>query len=377
MSDYALAALSPADRLEKRMTERVPAQESPAAKEGRTESSSVAAGWHGGPFEEQAEMENNFVTRDELKQFGRDIQSGSTSVIAAAVQAAQAAQTAAITKAAEAATASATNDAISNLEKKWANERREVQDKLSEHDTRLACAERTAQDQAKQIEKLQADFRKVLRDVETVSSDLPPLYVPDPSYDREVDATILRVRARAAVQKGGLQASLAELSGHAALDVKFWTLDGPALGQNFVLRFSGTPELAARRAGRLRDALKTPSGTWRRLVARPAVEGGEEVEYSVDEDKSKKTIALEKATRKLKNEAKALDPDTDYFARKRDHTLFAPGWVPIAKVESPAPGELNVRINSASALARALQDKGIERNFYKATSDPATAASWL
>ena len=96
----------------------------------------------------------------------------------------------------------------------------------------------------------------------------------------------------------------------------------------------------------------------------------------MDLDKSPAMILQEKATKRLRAICAEKNTGAQFFARKRDSTLFS-NWVPLARVVSSAPHRVEVLWNGASPLARELQAAGIHEIVQKAFRDPVDAAQWL
>ena len=228
-----------------------------------------------------------------------------------------------------------------------------------------------------QLAKYQKNLDEAMAKIDLASSADSPLARLSDDYKRDTDRTIVRLRAGALVRKCDMGDALAVLASAAGMAKEHFNLEGGVLSKFFVVKMAGTPSIAAGRVGKLLGTLRLPDGAWR-VLELPLPDGSANTPFYMDEDKSKHTIALERAIKKLRKVALQLDPTKDFVARRSDATLFQmPGWIPIAMVESPAPSELVVRFNGAASAARALQDLGLEAKFHAETADPAAQAQWI
>ena len=246
------------------------------------------------------------------------------------------------------------NSFTAQWQKQWSEDKREIQEQMSQQSSRLARHDRAIEDQKRQIEQLQAQMAQVLGDITNMGGTVPQKKVLADDFDRETDKGIVRVRVSALAKLSDVQAVFDKHVVDAGLRTDMDKIDGADTDRNFIMRFNGQEKVAASRVGKTLAALRSQSGSWKQLsVETPG--SATPVPLYLDEDKSRKTIQLERNVRKLKKAATQVLPGTDFVARCSDATLFQmPGWVPVAKLEAPAHNETILRFNGAAPEARAL-----------------------
>ena len=125
--------------------------------------------------------------------------------------------------------------------------------------------------------------------------DLPPHAVSfDPEFTRETD---IKLNCALAVCKTLVEESLNDALVAAA--EKDWKIEGLAVGQRFVVQFTGAGGLAARRAAKLMRSMCFHSGHFARCFV--AVEGpGKSTEIHLSCDKAPKTIILKTHVKQMR-----------------------------------------------------------------------------
>ena len=227
-------------------------------------------------------------------------------------------------------------------------------------------------------QRLQTDLTQTVRQIQHdlgaaqhASRPTAPISL---EYVREIDTTILKLRAMVPVAKDAVSQGLAPLARSAGIQDNEWQVQGDAISKTFKVSFSGNPLFAARKASKFHRAQRDAEGAWQPLHV--LVPGEPEARVFLDFDKSPATIALERASKKLRT---VIEESTDIpiILRRRDHTVFTKQWEPVAKLVSEAPGDVRIQWCLASALATQLRQDGLEEKFSAATADPGDAAQWV
>ena len=151
---------------------------------------------------------------------------------------------------------------------------RVVGERIDESGQNVATLSANVAVQAQQLEKQEELTKSLLDRVKHLEEELVTVRQPEPSYvpgsedwGRDVDLTIPRARAGKEFKPESLRTALAPLVLRAKLPENAFEIQGPALGKAFVLASSGTPELAARHAGKLHAAQRGANGDWQALHA--------------------------------------------------------------------------------------------------------------
>ena len=83
--------------------------------------------------------------------------------------------------------------------------------------------------------------------------------IRDSDFARATNPAVIQIHVRAMVSRASLQAVLSDWILESVKDTEF-AVHGPALGKRFVAKFSGEAGLAARRARKVFDSLKSDAG---------------------------------------------------------------------------------------------------------------------
>ncbi|CAK0890860.1 unnamed protein product, partial [Prorocentrum cordatum] len=181
----------------------------------------------------------------------------------------------------------------------------------------------------------------------------PPV-VPNPEWDREVDLSILTVRASSAVAKNAVAAALAPWLTEANVPLGDGVeLHGDDVAKSFTLAFQGPMEATrTSRRSQAQQQLRLPNGAWRAF--RVDV-GTESVPIHVSADKNKKMVATEIACKKLQRGL--TDRGIRTFLDKDNGQLLAK-WEPLVRV-LPLPAS---RTPKVEWNLPALADAGLSRD---------------
>ena len=96
-------------------------------------------------------------------------------------------------------------------------------------------------------------MRAAIAEAEIVT---PPTVLPNNSWNRPPDASILRVNCSLAIAADAVEKALASLLEDAAVDADAVEHRGLALGRSFSLHFRGAGGLAAKRAAKVHSLLR-------------------------------------------------------------------------------------------------------------------------
>ena len=150
------------------------------------------------------------------------------------------------------------------------------------------------------------------------------------------------------------------------------SLDGPLVSKNFAIRFKGAPGLAARRARKFYQLLRTEGG-WRELTAKTPDDLP--VKVYIDEDKNRRQRKIEAGARKLQRILRTSFPDLAISHRKRDATVTI-NLVPVARVRAPSPNDYTIEWNLQLVQDKNINRESMEAQFKEDTADAQDSIVW-
>ena len=220
--------------------------------------------------------------------------------------------------------------------------------------------------------------------IAALQRELVVLRAPDPIFDplsidhhRDTNPGLLRLRTTADAPIGAVRATIDQLLSRAGFIPADAELAGPQLGRQFMLSFGGAPQLAARKAARTQASQRKPDGMWEQLSVKLPGAGLAVTSLSVDKDKNPAQILCERATKHLRDLCQEALPNAGkFFAKRADHQVSI-DWVPVAKIESPAPGKVEIRWNVAARHTSALQAAGLHERLSAAVGPRHANAQWV
>ena len=211
-----------------------------------------------------------------------------------------------------------------------------------------------------QLEQANSDLwdavTKVRRDLSVAeASSHQRVSAVDPSFDRKVDITLIRVAAREMVAKDAVRDALDEWLQSSNVEPAHFKFEGSNVDKKFSLRMVGLPDSAAKRVSQALGALRLPDGSWRRMsCTSPA---GRKVDLFISPDKSPKQIKTEMEGKRLLQAFKSAHPDCNPHLARQDGVLSV-SWIPIARI-SPQQEDLPTEVLWNMA---AVRDQGIKRD---------------
>ena len=203
--------------------------------------------------------------------------------------------------------------------------------------------------------------------------------VPDPprldfdDFDRNVDHTVLKIRAVDPVSADAASAALSPVFEEMGLTDNDVELEGPQPGRAFTLRFKGAAGLAANRATKFLGLQKV-NGRWRDFMAKTPGGGGESKLY-VDRDKNKRTTRAELIGRKLLSTLREKHPGVNLFFKRSTLSISA-GWSPLAKIIVESPSEFSLRWNIPKAEELAVAKDEVLQKVKGLVAEPEDRVQW-
>ena len=146
----------------------------------------------------------------------------------------------------------------------------------------------------------------------------------DESFNRKVDATILRISSKAILAKSAVQSCIASWLGEADLDTSQYELQGLDSSKKFVLQFKANAGTAKSRASKAFGLLRGSDGKWKDFsVSKPS--GGEERLF-ISRDKNGAQVKRELDTRRLAGAWRAVCTDRpDFHVNKSEASFLSIG----------------------------------------------------
>ena len=250
---------------------------------------------------------------------------------------------------------------------------RSFQAKFSVHDQRLSALEDrlAALEENKPI--VIAAVQKLETGLAAAEAMVPPrLFVDTDDFERNVDPSIIRVRALDAVARQSIHEALAALRASMHLAGEFYTIEGKEPGRNFSLRFSGATALAASRVRKFLSLQRT-DGDWTELSALTPDKKPSRI--FLDPDKNKKQMRGELIFRKLLKATRAQHPGLNAGGRKLD-SIVCIDWVPLARIVVLDPVKFKIEWNFAVVDGKHIDKAAIEAAVRSDVADPNDCIEW-
>ena len=235
------------------------------------------------------------------------------------------------------------------------------------------------------VSKLTASHEAMQTALDALSSEFRVLKAAPPptttiinesEFRREVLPNILRARVAEPAPLAVVQEYLSIFGEEAGIDRAAFKVTGSPFGKAFTVTFAGGGMLGHRNASKFHGSQKSPEGIWRSLSVALPGPGAAESRLYLDFDKNAETVLLERSTKILKKLCTDHAIDKEFIGRRSDHTIFH-AWVPICKIVALAPRKVQIRWNSASAVARTFDQEAIQLAISAALADPASAVQWV
>ena len=243
----------------------------------------------------------------------------------------------------------------------------QIDERFAYYEDRLVGVE----NRVDELEQLKHELELLRREMLVVKSATPTAPAASPAWDRPIDLGIVVVNAREPIPKASLGGALAEVVRDSGTNPEHFTVEGEAIGSRFVLRFTGTAGLAARRAQKFLQGSQNSKKTWKDIVAQTPT--GAQVRVSVGPDKNRRMVAHELLLKKAQRAVVHL-LDRKVFIDKREYTLSI-NWKHFLCIEVPdAASGPKLRWNMAALRALGLERAPLEQAV-KGALEPE-AAEW-
>ena len=144
-----------------------------------------------------------------------------------------------------------------------------VQKRLSEHDAQLRDLDTRTQTIETSQASMKNDIKRLtealaLAESATTSAEVTRAFA-DEAFDRLPDLSVIRLNTSELVSHSSILESIKPLMSEAGLSENQWDLLGAPSGisRNFIVRFTGSEAIAARRAKKCLQLRRLPDGSWR------------------------------------------------------------------------------------------------------------------
>ena len=261
---------------------------------------------------------------------------------------------------------------------------REINERITAQDERVSAIAAAVEHNRADTAELRSRVAASDLAIAALQRELVVLRAPDPVFDplsidhhRDINPGLLRLRTIDEAPIEAVRITIDQLLARAGYNPTDAELAGPQLGRQFMLSFAGEPQLAARKAARTQAMQKKPDGSWEKLSVKLPGAGQAITTLFVDRDKNPAQILCERATKHLRDLCQEVLPHAGkFFAKRADHQVSI-DWVPVAKIESPAPGKVEIRWNVAARHTAALQASGLQERLSTAVGPRHAEAQWV
>eukprot|EP00972_Heterocapsa_arctica_P069423 10258372-Heterocapsa_arctica.AAC.1 len=217
---------------------------------------------------------------------------------------------------------------------------------------------------SKQSEVAISSLRTAVAAAESTAPIAEALDLED--FDRELDLTIVRLRAQDAITHAALINSVDEI--FKAMDSKptDYKVIGQPLEKSFIIQFTGATALAARRARKFISLQRSDEG-WKDFHAHTP--DGSETRIYIDKDKNRKQIKTEVLGRKLLRILKTKFTAKDFVNQKRTGIINS-NLLPLARIVVLGPESHKIEWQ-----VQYMEELGIDRDDIDTAMAAATADS--
>ncbi len=178
---------------------------------------------------------------------------------------------------------------------------------------------------------------------------------PTDDFDRQIDATIIRIHSQELVTLEEIKKTVESWAAEVAVSDFTTTVTGGAASpaQRFTVSLGGVPATAAKRATKLLGTLRKSDGTWRRMQC--ASPNGRQVDLFIGPDKSPKQVRTEILGKQLVQAIKETHPQLPIHLLRRDGVVKT-NWTSFVKVEPSSHDVAVLRWDE-----RVVAEKGIRK----------------
>ncbi|CAK0800876.1 unnamed protein product, partial [Prorocentrum cordatum] len=179
----------------------------------------------------------------------------------------------------------------------------------------------------KAIELMAEQIKVLQRELATANQQPIKQQYIGRDFDREIDATIIKVHADGLVTLAKATESLTKFVAGCDIRESDFTVTGNDTAKFFTVKFTGLPGPASRRVQKVLDSMRSPNGTWVRIYA-DAVSGHGTVELRMGPDKSPKQIKTEIVGKRLRQAMEREFPN-HVWRVDRTKAWITAGWAPV------------------------------------------------
>ncbi|CAK0821360.1 unnamed protein product [Prorocentrum cordatum] len=226
--------------------------------------------------------------------------------------------------------------------------RKHFQQQLDAFNTRVGEVEAKQEKTDKAIELMAEQIKALQRELATANQQPIKQQFISRDFDREIDATIIKVHADGLVTLAKATESLTKFVVGCDIRETDFTVTGNDTAKFFTIKFTGLPGPASRRAQKVLDSMRSPNGTWVRVYA-DAVSGHGAVELRMGPDKSPKQIKTEIAGKRLRQAMEREFPN-HVWRVDRTKAWITAGWAPVI-AHSVRPGRDEPTVLTQNRLA--------------------------
>ena len=158
---------------------------------------------------------------------------------------------------------------MQSMEAKFSKGMAQVNERIDTHDVKLAEQGASLDALKKELAELKAQqtmhTEKVVAVAKTIQSEVDARVADDPLFVRPPIRTLLRLNVQQTTEKAKIAVAVGQwLEG--TFESGQYKLDGPDSGKQWSLHFIAPTTTAASMAGRARNLLRNPDGTWREIM---------------------------------------------------------------------------------------------------------------
>ncbi|CAK0887921.1 unnamed protein product, partial [Prorocentrum cordatum] len=205
--------------------------------------------------------------------------------------------------------------------------RKHFQQMLDAFNIRVGEVEAKQEKTDKAIELMAEQIKVLQRELATANQQPIKQQYIGRDFDREIDATIIKVHADGLVTLAKATESLAKFVAGCDIRESDFTVTGNDIAKFFTIKFTGLPGPASRRVQKVLDSMRSSNGTWVRIYA-DAVSGHGAVELRMGPDKSPKQIKTEIVGKRLRQAMEREFPN-HVWRVDRTKAWITAGWAPV------------------------------------------------
>ena len=253
-----------------------------------------------------------------------------------------------------------------------------VEKELQSLDSRITSSEQSQGLLQGQLQHLTKKYDEMAKSIEMAEAT-PAQGVPDSSWDRIPDGTILRINAAEPIYKPDMLLAIERLlAEHKGQYVVSGAHDQAS--RNYTIKFTGLAGVAKTRVQRALASTRRFDGQWEKYEAKVDGDGSNggahrDVRVSVSEDKSNKQLARERAGRRMRTILTDMYPDKKFFFN-RETGKISSNWIPLAKLEPQQDRTCTISWNNNSPIINLINQADVVTRFRGDNEAVAVLEQW-